>query len=109
MATLEVLSLCDEYGLLVQADGTELRTGDFFKKFREKGYRPEKSSTEQMGPWNLTTLCDCGERRERVVGSAGTPAEPRAEDGLARRDTRAGNTGSILPRSWSNIGGCASY
>jgi hypothetical protein len=30
-------SLCDEYGLLVQEDGTKLRTGDLFKEYRERG------------------------------------------------------------------------
>ena len=30
-------SLCDEYGLLVQEDGTKLRTGDPFKELRERG------------------------------------------------------------------------
>jgi hypothetical protein len=29
--------LCDEYGLLVQEDGTKLRTGDLFKEYRQRG------------------------------------------------------------------------
>ena len=44
-------SLCDEYGLLVQEDGTKLRTEDPFKELRERGIarRKAQQSSEDRG------------------------------------------------------------
>jgi hypothetical protein len=45
-------SLCDEYGLLVQEDGTKLRTVDPFKELREKG-RVRRAAQKAAGTRNV--------------------------------------------------------
>jgi hypothetical protein len=45
-------SLCDEYGLLVQEDGTKLRTGDPHKELRERG-RVRRAAQKVAGTMNV--------------------------------------------------------